>query len=98
MADDGRVGVTWDIDANLPLYTRDYLKHLNDFVLGYRVGDRLYHPADVTIVANSGANPPMRQDDHIRTIVREEVQAMIREENLKRHMDLGHRRDWLNDA
>ena len=44
--------IEWDLDANLPLYTRDWLKYSRNFVLGYRVGPgrQLYHPDDVEIV------------------------------------------------
>jgi len=52
--------IDWDIDANLPLYTRDWLKHSGDFVSAYRVNGKLYHPDDVEIVLQSGANPVPR--------------------------------------
>lgn len=46
--------IEWDIDANLPLYTRDWLRYLNNFIAGYRIGDTTYHPDDVTIIRNVG--------------------------------------------
>ena len=45
--------VEWDVDANLPLYTRDYLKqsgYLRGIIVGYKIGDDTYSPEDVTIV------------------------------------------------
>ena len=45
--------VEWDIDANLPLYTRDYLKqsgYLRGVIVGYKIGDTVYSPEDVVII------------------------------------------------
>ncbi len=45
--------VEWDIDSNLPLYTRDYLKqsgYLRGITVGYKIGDAVYNPDDVTII------------------------------------------------
>lgn len=81
--------IEWDIDANLPLYTRDFIKHLGEIVLGYRVpaDDKFYHPDDVEIVQNYGANPPLRlkdRDDQPTDIFSPEYDAWFR-----RHYDIG---------
>src|SRR6478736_8795061 len=40
----------WDIDINLPMYTRDYLQWQKARLIGYKIGDDLYHPNDVGIL------------------------------------------------
>src|SRR5207344_3098513 len=44
--DAGERFVDWDIDTNRPLYTSDYFEG----VIGYKIGDQVYDPRDVTII------------------------------------------------
>lgn len=46
--------IEWDIDAGLPLYTRDFIKYRKELVLAFRIGEELYSPDDVAIVMNLG--------------------------------------------
>lgn len=57
--------VEWDIDANLPLYTRDYLRLE---VIGYKIKDNIYSPKDVTIIKK---DYPAATLKHVRDYLKE---------------------------
>lgn len=60
--------IEWDIDANLPLYTRDWLKNLDLFVHAYRIDGKLFHPDDVEIIRTNGANPVPRLIENVEIL------------------------------
>lgn len=68
--------VEWDMDANVPVYTRDYLKHL----IGIKIKEHLYDPRECIFVFQwqeeqyEGANPDTCQHRIITRIGdREEI-------------------------
>jgi hypothetical protein len=54
--------IEWDVDANVPKYTRDWLRYS---VMGYKIGGKLYPPEAVEIVLPGGGIAPtyiLRED------------------------------------